>query len=83
MTGNDNRYGNQPLGKSVEEVEQEIGATQTPPDQAAPDAVVIPAPVVVGGTVGSGVAAVVNPAALVDDSGQAVTPETHRDTSET
>lgn len=63
----DNKYGNKPLGKSVEEVESESANTVNSPvpgeQRRAEEAAVIPA--VVTGNAG-GTPAVINPDALIE-----------------
>ncbi|GGL70345.1 hypothetical protein GCM10010840_05520 [Deinococcus aerolatus] len=74
----DNRYGDKPLGKSVEEVENEQGNRVNSPlpgeNRRDLDAAADFVPVVVsGGTGGSaGFPAVVNPDALTEDGGGSV-----------
>lgn len=63
----DNKYGNEPLGKSVEEIESESANTINSPvpgeQRRAEEATVIPA--VVTGNAG-GIPAVINPEALIE-----------------
>lgn len=65
----DNKYGDQPLGKSVEEIESESGNTVNSPvpgeQRRADEAIIIPA--IVPGTAG-GTPAVVNIAPLVEEA---------------
>ena len=74
MTDQPNRYGNEPLGKSVEEVEQDSGNAANSPAEGETvrhdqdSTLVVPA-VVNSNT--SGVPAVLNPTALVEDGGGA------------
>lgn len=87
MTDNSNRYGNEPLGRSVEEVEQESGNLANSPvegEQVRRDqdtALVVPA--VVNGNA-TGIPAAVTPGALVDRGGEASdgTTRENRDSSE-
>ncbi|GHF49866.1 hypothetical protein HNQ07_002852 [Deinococcus metalli] len=87
MTDNSNRYGSEPLGKSVEEVEQESGNLVNSPvggETVRRDedvAVVVPA-VVNGNT--TGVPALINPEGLTDRSGTPAdgTTRENRDSSE-
>ncbi|THF84890.1 hypothetical protein E7T09_19855 [Deinococcus sp. KSM4-11] len=87
MTDTSNRYGSEPLGKSVEEVEQESGNVVNPPvageavRRAEDETLVVPA-IVNGNT--TGVPALINRDALVDRSGTANdgTARENRDSSE-
>lgn len=87
MTDNSNRYGSEPLGKSVEEVEQETGnVTNSPVEgealrRAEDTTLVVPA-VVNSNT--SGIPALVNPDALTDRGSRADdgTTRENRDSSE-
>ncbi|MBZ9751331.1 hypothetical protein GO986_08040 [Deinococcus sp. HMF7620] len=81
----DARYGAAPLGKSVEEIEQESGNLTNDPREGEAvrraEAAVVPA--VVNGTT-SGVPAVIRPDVLIDQSGGADDGRTvtNRDSSE-
>lgn len=87
MTDNTNRYGSEPLGKSVEEIEQETGNRVNSPVEGEAvrhmqdQTLVVPA-VVNGNT--TGVPALVNADALVAGDGTAHdgTTREHRDSSE-
>ncbi|WP_412026640.1 hypothetical protein [Deinococcus yunweiensis] len=87
MTDNSNRYGSEPLGKSVEEIEQESGNRVNSPleGEAVRDredqTLVVPA-VVNGNT--SGVPGVLNPGGLVERGSGADdgTTRERRDSSE-
>lgn len=74
MTDNSNRYGSEPLGKSVEEVESESGNLENSPvsgeavRDAENEASVVPA--LVNGNA-TGIPAVVRPEALVERGGEA------------
>lgn len=65
----DNKYGDQPLGKSVEEVEAEAGNPKAPGEvvRAEEDAAVIPA--IVNANTSGTPGAVVNVDALMDQGG--------------
>lgn len=67
MTGSDNRYGDAPLGKSVEEIQQESGNRVNSPVEGEQirdqDAAALPA--IVNGN-GSSIPAVVNPGGLME-----------------
>lgn len=71
MTDSSNRYGDQPLGKSVEEIEREGGNLENSPvqgeDLRRDDGLVVPA--VVGGITSGAPAAVVGAGLLTDRGG--------------
>ncbi|GGK22121.1 hypothetical protein GCM10008955_14520 [Deinococcus malanensis] len=73
MTDSSNRYGDQPLGKSVEEIEREGGNLENSPvqgeDRRRDDGLVVPA--VIGGTTSGAPGAVVGAGLLADRTGGA------------
>lgn len=97
MTDNSNRYGNEPLGKSVEEVEQAAGNVVNSPVEGEQrrdhDETFVPAiansnatgvPAIVGGTAG-GIAAVLHTNLVADADDNSATDGTtreNRDSSE-
>ncbi|PNY81837.1 hypothetical protein [Deinococcus koreensis] len=87
MTDNSNRYGSEPLGRSVEEIEQETGNVTNSPVEGeavrhAEDTTLVVPAVVNSNT--SGIPALVNPDALTDGGGRADdgTTRENRDSSE-
>ncbi|MFC4637592.1 hypothetical protein [Deinococcus hohokamensis] len=70
MTDSSNRYGDRPLGKSVEEVEREGGNLTNPPVPGElrrdDDAPVVPA--VIGGNASGVPGVAVSPVVLTDDA---------------
>ncbi|WP_034384628.1 hypothetical protein [Deinococcus sp. YIM 77859] len=88
MTNGDHRYGDEPLGKSVEELEQESGNRVNPPvpgEQVRDDGVPLIVPPVLSGPAGTAMIPAVHDGTLVTENQEdtaSETPRTTRDSSE-